>query len=149
MKTITEQTTIGEIRRVVLQFADSNRQEHFMHVDDVDAFVEATYKLHINPGINPHVQNWWVGRLTRADKRNTAPVINISVYRLCPGLTTDLWWSRPSLDKGEGATIISFDHLVWYKNYSEYHPDKTEAAAIAQAKQAKQATSGRPIHHTT
>ena len=46
---------VSDLRMVVKHYQDSSHSsEDIVHVDDVDAYVEAAVRLHFNPGINPH-----------------------------------------------------------------------------------------------
>lgn len=90
---------------VKLKFANEPPYtEYHLLYRDVEAFIEATYKLHVSPGINPH------------NGRVTIPVVKILAYTCKP---TKYWWTDPSLshndDTAPGRVLVS-DQLffTWY-----------------------------------
>lgn len=84
---------IADYRMVRVQFCKGPDQDYVMHKDHVARFVEATVKLHFDPGINPATG----ARCARIWRVSSAP-INGSTY----------WWCVPNLGKNndpEGAVI--------------------------------------------
>lgn len=67
---------------------------HYMHEDQVDTFVQATIRLHHEPGINPH------------NEAPTARLWEITVN----GLETETktyWWCHPDLRGSTGGAKLN------------------------------------------
>lgn len=96
----------AQLRQVTLAYEDGSQSSYIMTEDDVDLFVEASKKLHYNPGINPH------SRHNEYNKDTTAEVVDIWVSHLDEGMA--YWWSTPNLgvddspDQREGAVIMDW-----------------------------------------
>lgn len=81
---------LSEIRKVELSFRDSSPSSYLIHVSEVATFVEATKRLHFNPGKNPHNGN------------ETSKVYKITVGKL--NFEGPYWWCGPDLGTKPGAT---------------------------------------------
>lgn len=88
------QGDISDFRFVRMEFCASPAAEYIMHKDHVPRFVEASVKLHHNPGVNP------------GNGQKTAPIWRITSAPLHVGT---YWWTTPNLqgnDDPEGAAIV-------------------------------------------
>jgi len=102
-----QQAVMADFRQVTLHFRNGDAistSEHLVHKDDVDALVEASKKLHYDPGINPHCG------------RKTSQIYMISVAT--PYIAGPYWWSTPGLgkikDESSGANLINWSgKTVW------------------------------------
>ena len=87
---------LSQLRIVTVYPIDSGRPSEFIvPVDDVSKFVEATKKLHMNPGVDPHNGN----------PTTPAHMITVAELRVCG----PYWWTTPDLqnnDDPNGARII-------------------------------------------
>jgi hypothetical protein len=85
---------LSEIRKVTLHWHDRSPTSHLMHKDDVAMFVEASTRLHFDPGINP------------ATGGKTSKIWQITVAEL--EFKEPYWWTMPCLGDGDriGARII-------------------------------------------
>lgn len=96
---MTTDLRLSDIRKVEVYFVGSSPSSYLVHVDDVAKFVEATKRLHFDPGVNPH----------QTDKRaaKCAKIWKIEVQTL--GFKGPYWWTMPSLGVGDdrnGARIL-------------------------------------------
>jgi len=94
-----------ELVLVRLHFPASS-QEHIMQRSDVKKFVEASLKLHFEPGINPHnkVKTTKIWMITQDSLKSLGR----------------FWWSTPDLMKNEdpnGAEIWGWarEKILWHE----------------------------------
>ena len=75
---------------------------------DLMRFIRATYKLHVNPGKNPHSGN------------ECLRYNDIYVYDMNKPSEGQFWWTTPSLHAdGTGARIVNFDTCVRHWNFKK------------------------------
>jgi hypothetical protein len=100
--------SLGDIRKVEVAFEDGAPQTYLIHKDDVETFIEATLKLHCDPGVNP---------VTKAE---TTKVWQIRVGKL--KREGPYWWTTPALDgRVPGAHIFDCygTECVWMSKDAE------------------------------
>ena len=94
-RAVAQKTLLSDLRQVTLYFRKSTPSSYIVHKDEVAALVQASKRLHFEPGINP------------ANGYKTAPIYQITVAELL--FNGPYWWSTPSL-KGnrepDGARIV-------------------------------------------
>lgn len=92
----TSNLLLSDIRKVTLQWQRGGPPTSYLiHKDEVPAFVEASKRLHFDPGVNPATG----GRTARIWQIIVAPLEFTGPY----------WWSTPDLGRNEdpaGARII-------------------------------------------
>ncbi len=95
---------LSTIRKVTLHWVESVPTSFIVAESDVNTFVEATKRLHWNPGRNPHNNGECskIWRLTVAKMEMRGP----------------FWWTVPDLQRNgdpRGARIIDggIDRVVW------------------------------------
>lgn len=91
---------LSDVRIVRLLWSDdSPATDYFTTVLDMDKMVEATTKLHFNPGFNPH---------------NNCPTSKIDgIDILMFKEHASFWWTNPDLknENEDGAKLLEF-HLI-------------------------------------
>lgn len=78
---------LADIRKVEIHWVSGSPTSYLVHVDEIAKFVEATVRLHFNPGINPHQ--------TDRKARKCARIWKIEVQKLV--FKGPYWWSTPNL----------------------------------------------------
>jgi hypothetical protein len=102
-----QQLRLSDMRVVRLYFDDTFR-DHVVHKSEVDKFVEASKRLHVDPGVNPH---------RPPGEGKTARINRITVGSF--QTTGPFWWTTPDLQNNRdpvGATIYQSDYnevTVW------------------------------------
>lgn len=96
--------SVNKLRKVILKFEGGKTSEHLVLEGDVDKFVDASIRLHHDPGVNPH------------NAKKAARVETICVSRL--RASGPFWWSTPDLKKNSdpsGAVIFRWqpDHCAF------------------------------------
>lgn len=89
---------LEHLRQVTLDYVGGSASKYLVLASEVDRFVEASKRLHWQPGINPHV--------TDRDAR-TSKIWRITVAKL--ELRGPFWWTVPDLQNNgdpAGAHII-------------------------------------------
>lgn len=92
---------LGQIVMVKLYYVGqniSNHTDHMVVAADLEKFLRATYRLHVNPGINPH------------NNSHTAKLETLFIE--APAYYGQYWWSNPALEPcentEEGARILQW-----------------------------------------
>jgi hypothetical protein len=86
---------LSEIRQVTLNYVGGSPASYLIHKSEVDAFVEASKRLHFYPGKNPH------------NGEEAAKVWQITVAKM--EMRGPYWWTVPDLQNNgdpAGAHII-------------------------------------------
>lgn len=101
-----QQAAMADFRQVTLTMRcgeEHSVNRYIVHRDDVDQLIDASKRLHHDPGINPH------------NRVKTAEVIKISVGE--PRFAGPYWWTTPDLKANgdpSGASLINWsDRVVW------------------------------------
>lgn len=94
---------LSQIRRVTVHYAEGSPFEqlpsYLIPEREVAKFVEATKRLHFDPGVNPH------------NRQQTRKIWKITVARL--QLMGPFWWTTPNLQENDdpaGAHTIDSYH---------------------------------------
>jgi hypothetical protein len=86
---------LSDLRKVTLYFDNGSNASHIVIAGHLDEFIEATKRLHVSPGINPH------------NNQKTSEVIYITVDSL--EMTGPFWWTTPTLNSNgdpAGAMVV-------------------------------------------
>lgn len=99
-----EMIPMADMRMVMLRFDDESTRNELVHVMHVDRFVEATMKLHVEPGVNPH------------NGKKTKPVVAMTISS--PDFDGPYWHTQPSLEADasfyDGAMTIRWSiDKIW------------------------------------
>lgn len=94
----------NKLRKVILKHESGRAREHLVIESDVDKLVDASIRLHHDPGVNPH------------NGKKAAKLETICVSRL--RASGPFWWSTPGLKKNSdpnGAVIFTWqpDHCAF------------------------------------
>lgn len=101
MRKAARKTLVADIRVVSLHWVGGSPTNYFVHKDEVAAFVEASRRLHFDPGVNP------------ANGHKTSRIYQIDVEELL--FDGPYWWTVPSLDGNDdpaGARILCGNALT-------------------------------------
>ena len=96
---------LSDLRVIELTFASHTTQTHFVHRDDVDKFIVAIKRLHLDHCVNPH------------SGHETAKVVRIRVGAM--KWKGPFWWSTPDLKQNydpSGVQLIDTESVedVYY-----------------------------------
>src|ERR1700727_2221724 len=96
--------SLTDVRQVKLHFVGGKCDSYLILASEVDRFVEASKRLHFNPGRNPH------------NNVETAKIWQITVAQM--EVRGPFWWTVPDLQNNgdaRGASIIDggIDRAVW------------------------------------
>jgi len=88
---------LSELRQVTVAYEDGGHADYIVLADEVDRFIEATRRLHVDPGVNPHNGN------------PARRAVRISLSHLT--MRGPFWWTSPELRSGAaaGAHVIDAD----------------------------------------
>lgn len=98
-------TPFSDLRLVILQLEDDSRPQYILHKSQVNRFVDASKRLHHDPGVNPH------------NGAKIKKLVRIIVAE--PECNGPYWWTTPNLYKNadfeNGAVIFDFGRFstVW------------------------------------
>ena len=92
---LARKTLVADIRVVSLCWDGDSPTTHLVHKDDVAAFVEASKRLHFDPGVNP------------GTGKKVKQIHQIDVEELL--FDDPYWWTTPSLNGNDpgGACLLS------------------------------------------
>ena len=93
-----------DLRKVILYFCGGGCSEHIVKTTDLAKFIEASQRLHYEPGINPH------------NGKVTARLSCIEVSKLVSG--GPYWWSTPSLK--ENGDPDGVEVFFWVPCFEEW-----------------------------
>jgi hypothetical protein len=102
---VTELIPVSQLRMVSLHFMSGSISKHVVHESQVDVMVEASLKLHHEPGVNPH------------NGKETAKLREIFLWKL--QRSGPYWWTGPSLHAGDKKGAAVYDWQIFYQLWPE------------------------------
>jgi hypothetical protein len=123
---------LSDVRQVTLHYVSGAPVKYLVLASEVERFVEASKRLHFNPGKNPHngVETAKVWKITSAKLEFRGP----------------FWWTVPDLQNNNdpaGARIIDSAReeqlFIDHETVNRWHAEEAEAEAAMYRERERQA----------